>query len=435
MMLQATPAFAFHRRALAMSFAVIVGFLCPTVASCSHLRTQDGPAAAPSSTATADPVADNLVIEYMNRIMLLRAKFEARNPGWSGNVRQTGLMLAGQMGNVDSDTLRPARKVIQREYKGWALLMVARTFGEEVEELDAKQQRINYATQAVDELTAGLTLMEEIDRRFNSGKGGKETAALYKWMMEESFDVERSKYLKAVAFAVIAQAGGNYTRADVRRVMATISPTYLLSYPPDNNPDLRWASRVPLTIKAFREGTSAPEPATVLSLWNAQGSIEQEAVRFPDGTAQLQVHPGQHFLSAVGGNQHWPIQVEEPGTTIAVRASASGELRGFQPSPMEPDPVATTPLLWIGLAFTAALVVFLMVSFFVMRKDTDISQAAYNTLHFLTALCSGFAGGFLAGEALFRWEQQLAGGAKLLISGTAGFALFFLLWLRYPQRN
>jgi len=93
-----------------------------------------------------------------------------------------------------------------------------------------------------------------------------------------------------------------------------------------------------------------------------------------------------------------------------------------------------TPLLWIGLSFVAALVAFLMVTFFVTMKQDTVSATAYNNLRFLTALCGGFAGGFLAGEALIRWEQQMPGGAKLLLSGTAGFAILFLVWLTYPTR-
>jgi hypothetical protein len=93
-----------------------------------------------------------------------------------------------------------------------------------------------------------------------------------------------------------------------------------------------------------------------------------------------------------------------------------------------------TPLLWIGLGFVAALVAFLMVTFFVTLKQDTVSATAYNNLRFLTALCGGFAGGFLAGEALIRWEQQMPGGAKLFLSGTAGFAILFLVWLTYPTR-
>ena len=87
--------------------------------------------------------------------------------------------------------------------------------------------------------------------------------------------------------------------------------------------------------------------------------------------------------------------------------------------------------LWIAFGFTFALVAFLMVTFFV--KDTS-SPTQYNTLHFLTSLCAGFAGGFFTGEALVRFEQTIGEGGKLIGSGTAGCALFFVLWFSYPKR-
>ncbi|MBV8203065.1 MAG: hypothetical protein JOZ15_20815, partial [Acidobacteria bacterium] len=142
---------------------------------------------------------------------------------------------------VEPEKLRPARKIIQREYRGWALLLVARSFGAEGDELDAAQERIAYAKQAVDEFDAGLNLMGNIMNRYGRGEGGQEMEGLYRWLTKESFDIERSKYLKAVAIAVIARAGGHRTRADVRAELAGISPAYLLSYPPDDNPDLKWA--------------------------------------------------------------------------------------------------------------------------------------------------------------------------------------------------
>jgi len=87
-----------------------------------------------------------------------------------------------------------------------------------------------------------------------------------------------------------------------------------------------------------------------------------------------------------------------------------------------------TPQLWIALGFVAALVAFLMIAYF--TKDTStINQQ--RILRFLTALCAGFGGGFFTGDALVRLQQQLSNGATLGISGTAGFALFFVVWLTY----
>ena len=89
-----------------------------------------------------------------------------------------------------------------------------------------------------------------------------------------------------------------------------------------------------------------------------------------------------------------------------------------------------TPLLWIAFAFVAGLVVFLMITYF--KRDTS-SANQHKTLRFLTSLCSGFAGGFFTGDALFRLEQQLSNGEKLGVSGTAGFALFFMVWVTYGK--
>ena len=89
-----------------------------------------------------------------------------------------------------------------------------------------------------------------------------------------------------------------------------------------------------------------------------------------------------------------------------------------------------SPGLWVGVGFTAALVFFLMVTYFARDKSTETQK---NTLRFLTSLCGGFAGGFFAGEALVSYQKEMSGGATLAISGTAGFAIFFVVWLTYAR--
>ncbi|WP_445402026.1 hypothetical protein [Zobellella sp. An-6] len=90
-----------------------------------------------------------------------------------------------------------------------------------------------------------------------------------------------------------------------------------------------------------------------------------------------------------------------------------------------------TPQLWIAVGFTALLIVFLMITFFI--KDTS-SATQYKTLRFLTSFCGGVAGIFFAGEALISYSKGMADGTKLTLSGTAGFAVFFILWLTYGHR-
>src|SRR3954463_383340 len=86
--------------------------------------------------------------------------------------------------------------------------------------------------------------------------------------------------------------------------------------------------------------------------------------------------------------------------------------------------------LTIGLVFLAVLVVFLMFTF--LRKDTATANQ-YRTLRFLSALCAGFAGTFLAGQALFNLNTPLSSGGRLVVSGTAGCALFFTVWFTYGK--
>src|SRR5437764_12203665 len=75
------------------------------------------------------------------------------------------------------------------------------------------------------------------------------------------------------------------------------------------------------------------------------------------------------------------------------------------------------PQLWIGFGFLLVLVIFLMITY--LRRDTSTANQ-HNILRFLTALCGGFAGGFLTGDALFRFEEQWSSGAKMGDSGRAG---------------
>lgn len=184
---------------------------------------------------------DQSIADLVVKVQLLRGDFEAHNPGWSFVLRDRGLELASLMAAVDPQKLRPGIRIVQREYRGWALLIVARTFGAEAPEDGAQVRRIQYATQALRDLDIGLTLMQGVERSFKTGSADKDTLALYKWMHGPSDDVERSQYLKAVALAVIAKAGGPYFKADVKRELAALSSAYLAKYPPKDNPDLKWA--------------------------------------------------------------------------------------------------------------------------------------------------------------------------------------------------
>ena len=88
-----------------------------------------------------------------------------------------------------------------------------------------------------------------------------------------------------------------------------------------------------------------------------------------------------------------------------------------------------TAQLWIGFGFLALLIIFLIASFFFTPRLTEDQRG---TLKLLSALCAGFAGGFLTGSALFEMHKT-AGTTTFAISGTAGCALFLVVWFFYPR--
>ena len=85
---------------------------------------------------------------------------------------------------------------------------------------------------------------------------------------------------------------------------------------------------------------------------------------------------------------------------------------------------------WVGFGLVLLVVVFFMVAFFLAPNMTS---GQYTILKFLAALCAGCAGSLLTGEALFRFEGTMGTQTKYLFSGTAGFALFGLVWLIFPK--
>jgi hypothetical protein len=84
--------------------------------------------------------------------------------------------------------------------------------------------------------------------------------------------------------------------------------------------------------------------------------------------------------------------------------------------------------LWIGVGFTSFLIVFLMIAFF---KGGELTIQQAQILRFFSALCAGFAGAAFVGEATVTVNQTIGQGGKLVATGTAGFALFFIVWFTF----
>jgi hypothetical protein len=85
---------------------------------------------------------------------------------------------------------------------------------------------------------------------------------------------------------------------------------------------------------------------------------------------------------------------------------------------------------WVGVGLVLIVVIFFIVAFF---KAPNMTSAQYTIIKFLAALCAGGAGALITGEALFRADVSIGATQKYLFSGTAGFALFGLVWLIFPK--
>src|SRR6266851_4779063 len=84
---------------------------------------------------------------------------------------------------------------------------------------------------------------------------------------------------------------------------------------------------------------------------------------------------------------------------------------------------------WVGVFFAVVFVGFLMYS---INKGKDLNSGQRLMLRILSALSAGVASWIISGEALFDLSKNVPGG-KLTISGTAGFAMFFVIWFTFPR--
>jgi hypothetical protein len=82
-----------------------------------------------------------------------------------------------------------------------------------------------------------------------------------------------------------------------------------------------------------------------------------------------------------------------------------------------------------ALGFGAAFFLFLAVAFFATSK---LDAAKHLILKIMASLFGAIAAGLFTGAAMLTYEQNIPGG-KLTVSGVAGFVVFLLVWLRFPD--
>ena len=85
---------------------------------------------------------------------------------------------------------------------------------------------------------------------------------------------------------------------------------------------------------------------------------------------------------------------------------------------------------WVGVGLVLIVVLFFMYAFF---KAPNMTQQQFAIIKILAALCAAGAGALITGEALFKAEVSMGETQKYLFTGTAGFALFGLVWLIFPK--
>lgn len=189
-----------------------------------------------AAASTLNP-AERQVRELQQEVLLLRGSFEARdrNPGAAARVRTEGKRLAQRLLGIDDDQLDVARRILKYEHAGWALAMVARVYDEKTE----ADQRRRYSGEAVEHLDRALELMRDVERGY--GRGEAEAIPVWEWVTSDSEDLERCRYLRALALAANAKADGSHTQDDVKRQLGEISEDYLAKYPTDRYDLFQWA--------------------------------------------------------------------------------------------------------------------------------------------------------------------------------------------------
>jgi len=198
-----------------------------------------GPSLPDSTQSGSLPTPDlnERVLDYKAKILSLRGDIEANGRTTEATLRLRALQLADLIGMIEETQLRPAVKIIQHEYRGWAFLMGVSTFAETPPEYMPAAQRIAYAKKAVTEFDLALDRMADITRDYKANTPA--AIPIYEWMTGPSEDLNRTHFLKAIALAVIARAGGGTPQAAIAELSA-IEPEYLKSSPV-KNPDLAWA--------------------------------------------------------------------------------------------------------------------------------------------------------------------------------------------------
>ncbi|MEP0986186.1 hypothetical protein [Ekhidna sp.] len=90
-----------------------------------------------------------------------------------------------------------------------------------------------------------------------------------------------------------------------------------------------------------------------------------------------------------------------------------------------------TSQIWIGFGFTTGL---LLVFIWIVLGDPYkvLNEVQYNILRVLAALLGAFAAWFISGDSIIQISESLK-GVDFVISGTLGFSILILIYLKFPK--
>lgn len=193
------------------------------------------------------------------------------------------------------------------------------------------------------------------------------------------------------------------------------------------------SDRVPVTIKAVKMGTIIPTDKTIFTVKTREGEFVQEVIP-RGGQTVLFLAPGKYLVHATGTTQEFPLLVSPPTTELTIQIpiasldpTQNGESKlGGEPDHPKPN---IEQQFWVGVFFAAVFVGFLMYS---INKGKDLNYGQRLMLKILSTVCAAIGGALISGAAFLDLTRNVPGG-KLTVSGTAGFAIFFLIWFTFPR--
>src|SRR5437667_11305566 len=169
---------------------------------------------------TIGNAASKSVVDLMQKILVLRGTYEAIKDYGAiaeNEVRRNAAPLAEQLTNIADEHLNLSHQIAKYEYAAYAYILAA-----SVE--TNNEQRKKYAGHALALGKQAKALMEKA--RDLAARADHEGQTAFTWISRNR-DLDRTRYVLAIALAIDARSGGSTSMNEVREGLNAISPGYL----------------------------------------------------------------------------------------------------------------------------------------------------------------------------------------------------------------